>query len=319
MLDNLPAFGICGKPGSGRTTLIKAILPRLRAQGLDVAVAAHDPKNTGTEKLCSLLSSLSQQNDLMLVEGCRSTPLPQVWLLNDDQQEDSNQGRIALAALSRESDRVNTLLAILEEWLSCQWLKTPVFGCVLIGGKSTRLGKPKHLLERNGKTWLEHTVELLRQVTDRTVIAGVGMLPEKLRDCVRLYDAPKIDGPMAGVLSAMRWARRASWLVTACDLPGLSVEALRWLLTTRRPGIWATLPKLQNKVNAEPLLAHYDFRSRTLLEELARQRKFSLNLLAAGSKVLSTAPPAELSPAWLNINTPQQLQSYLDTTGPDVK
>ena len=197
--------------------------------------------------------------------------------------------------------------------------QTPVFGCVLIGGKSTRLGRPKHLLERDGKTWLEHTVELLRQVTEQTVVVGTGTLPEKLRDCVRLHDAPKIDGPMAGVLAAMRWAPQVSWLVTACDLPGLSVEALRWLLTTRRPGIWATLPKLQNKTNVEPLLAHYDFRSRTLLEELARQRKFSLNLLAAGSKVLSAAPPAELTPTWSNINTPEQLQNYLDTTGPDGK
>ena len=190
--------------------------------------------------------------------------------------------------------------------------QTPVYGCVLIGGKSNRLGTPKHLLEVEGNTWLDRTVEILRQVTDQTVIVGDGDLPASLQDCIRLQDVPGIDGPMAGILAAMRWATQASWLVTACDLPNLSVEALRWLLKTRRPDVWATLPKLSNKTHVEPLLAHYDFRSRGLLEELARERKFSLNSLADNSNVLTATPPPELTSAWSNINTPEQLQDYLD-------
>ena len=327
MFDNLPAFGICGGPGSGRTTLIKAIVPRLRAKGWDVAVAQHDPQDMDTKhrseesdsRLSSLLQSLSHRHDLVLVEGYRNTPLPQVWLLNKERQKNLDQSGKVLAALSQESDRVNTTLAILDEWLPCQWLKTPLIGCVLAGGKSTRMGEPKHLLDRNGKTWLEHTVELLRLVADQTVIVGADTLPENLQSCVRLHDVPKVDGPMAGILAAMRWAPQASLLVAACDLPRLSIDALRWLLTTRTPGIWATLPRLQGKTNVEPLLAHYDFRSRLLLEELAQQRKFSLNLLAAASKIISPEPPRKLAAAWLNINTPEQLQDYLDTTGPDVQ
>ena len=188
----------------------------------------------------------------------------------------------------------------------------PVYGCVLIGGKSTRLGKPKHLLERDNKSWLEHTVEIISQVAEQTVIAGEAALPEKLRNCIRLQDVPGIDGPMAGILAAMRWAPQVSWLVTACDLPNLSVEALRWLLATRGPNVWATLPKLHDKTHVEPLLAHYDFHSRDLLEKLAGEKNFSLNSLAGNSNVLTATPPPELTSAWSNINTPEQLQDYLD-------
>ena len=197
--------------------------------------------------------------------------------------------------------------------------QTRVYGCVLIGGRSTRLGTPKHLLKREGKTWLERTVEILQQVTEQTVIVGDGELPANLRDCIRLYDVPEVDGPMAGILAAMRWAPQASWLVAACDLPNLSVQALRWLLEARRPGVWATLPKLPNRKHFEPLLAHYDFRSRLLLERMAQQRSFSFDLLASSPKVITVTPPAELASAWVNINTPEQLHDYLGANGSSMK
>ena len=38
-LDDLPIFGICGHSGSGKSTLIEALLPRLLARRLVVAVA----------------------------------------------------------------------------------------------------------------------------------------------------------------------------------------------------------------------------------------------------------------------------------------
>ena len=137
---------------------------------------------------------------------------------------------------------------------------SPAFACVLIGGKSSRLGQPKHLLEHPaGQTWLERTVGLLQQLTEQVIIVGAGELPHSLAGHMRLSDVPDADGPLAGILAAMRWAPRVSWLLAACDLPNLSLSALRWLLSTRAPGVWATLPRLSSQSAIEPLLAHYDF------------------------------------------------------------
>ena len=340
MLDNLPAFAICGWSGSGKTTLIEQIIPPLRKKGLKVVVVKHDSHGidvdhpgkdsdrffkagadvllqgpeeelrrihqSDSESLCVILTRLAQQYDLVLVEGHKGTALPKVWLLGEDEPAPPAQASQVSAVLSRDADRPTVVLNILEQWLSEQWLKTPVFGCVLIGGASSRMGKPKHLLRRNGHTWLEHTAELLHQVCEQVVIVGSGVVTDELAQHLRLADIPEAQGPMAGLLAAMRWAPQVSWLVAACDLPAISLEALHWLLATRSPGVWATLPSLAGVPGVEPLLAHYDFRSRLLLEHLVADREFSLSRLATHPKVISPAPPDQLSCAWQNINTPEQ-------------
>ena len=41
-IGRLPVFGVCGWSGSGKTTLIEAVLPKLLARNLKVAVVKHD-------------------------------------------------------------------------------------------------------------------------------------------------------------------------------------------------------------------------------------------------------------------------------------
>jgi molybdopterin-guanine dinucleotide biosynthesis protein A len=109
----------------------------------------------------------------------------------------------------------------------------------------------------------------------------------------------------------MRWAPWATWLVAACDLPNVSREALEWLLSTCAPGIWATLPRLgRGRRGVEPLLAHYDFRARAILEDLAAAEKRAPSRAADHPKVLTPKPPAALRAAWENVNTPEDLAHH---------
>jgi len=215
-----------------------------------------------------------------------------------------------LAALPRSAHRPEALMDLLDDWLKRQGRKTPLLGCVLIGGKSKRMGRPKHLIVERGKTWLERTVALLEQVCRRLVIAGAGEVPASLARHVRLPDVPDAEGPLSGILAAMRWAPHASWLVVACDLSDLSLEALQWLLSTRAPGVWATSPRLTGSARVEPLLAHYDFRARALLEEIAAEGDFRLHRVVARSRVITPSPPPELTLAWRNVNTETMLKSH---------
>jgi molybdopterin-guanine dinucleotide biosynthesis protein MobB len=335
---DLPILGICGWSGSGKTALLEALVPRLGAQGLSVAVVKHDVhgleldrpgkdsdrlfrsgadvflgspeehlsrghQGKGPGPFPAEFSGLARRYDLVLVEGHKDTALAKVWLLGAGESAPPAGVPGVLAALPWDSDRLAAVSALLADWLPDQWRKPAVFGCVLVGGRSRRMGRPKHLLTKDGWTWLERTVELLRPLARQVVIAGAGAVPESLALCPRLPDAPGVEGPMAGVLSAMRWAPWASWLVAACDLPDLSAGALEWLLAARAPGVWATLPRLAGAPGVEPLLAHYDFRARALIEDLAGRGQWRLSEITASPKVFSPAPPPELAGAWRNVNS----------------
>jgi len=173
-LADLPAFGVCGRSGSGRTTLIEAVIPKLRRQGLKVAVVkgTTDEIAVDSPDLASSIRRLSAHHDLVLVESNHYSLLPRVWLADASEKAVPTNVQGVVAHLSRDCDRVQSLLSILKEWLPLQWDKTPVFGCLLIGGKSRRMGYPKHLIQKNGKPWIQRPVELLEQTASQVAIVG---------------------------------------------------------------------------------------------------------------------------------------------------
>jgi molybdopterin-guanine dinucleotide biosynthesis protein A len=184
----------------------------------------------------------------------------------------------------------------------------PVWGCVLIGGRSSRMGAPKHLLRRDGLTWLELTVQKLMTRVDAVVLSGNGEIPGPLASLPVVADVPGIRGPLAGLIAVFRWRPGVSWLVSACDLPDLDIGALDWLLSFRGPGVRAVLPDLRNNGQVEPLLAYYDCFCRELLEELVERGSLRLSELAGKPGVVTPQPPQALRGAWRNINTPADLR-----------
>ena len=185
--------------------------------------------------------------------------------------------------------------------------QAPVWGCVLIGGRSRRMGRPKHLIRKKGRTWLEHAVEILTPKVDQVVISGAGEIPDALADLPRIADEPGLAGPLAGILSVMRWHHAVSWLVIACDQPDVQPESLDWLLAQRQPGVRAVLPDLLGDGHLEPLLAWYDFRCRPQLETIAASGSLKISQLANQVGIRHFQPPEHLRSSWRNVNTPDQI------------
>ncbi len=304
MLDDLPILGVCGWSGSGKTTLIEGVVPRLCARGLSVAVVKHDAHgidvdqpgkdsdrffragadvllqgpgeqlarthDTGGDGLTPVFLTLIRRHDIVLVEGHKDTPLPKVWLAGEAEGGPPPQCTGILAVLPPDSGRADALMSLLDEWLPRQWLKTPVFGCLMAGARE-----------------VEGTVNSLRELCEIVVTAGASAFRADVSDCLHLPDVPDAAGPVASLLAAMRWAPRASWLVASGDLPPPSPDRMRWLLSTRAPGVWATLPRSAPDSGPEPLLAHYDFRARLLLERLAAEGSTRLSEIASSEKVIT--------------------------------
>lgn len=339
-LQNLPVLGICGYSGSGKTTLIEALIPYLVSKGLRVMTLKHDVHGLDVDKrgkdsdrffragsdvflnglgenlarfhesaadssLTSVLEQMIPHYDLILVEGHKFTPLPhKIWLRRHSSDKCPKEIPRILCDLNRTIDRQSTVRKLVDSWLPEIWNRTPVYGGILIGGKSRRMGRPKHLIAQKNHTWLENTIEKVRPFVEDIVILGRGKVPAKLNDVRVLPDIEEECGPKAGMLSAMRWNPGVSWIFAACDLPMISGAAVKWLKSQRTPGTWAVVPSLPGKGTVEPLLAWYDFRARTLLEECPRPMD-----MAGRPKVVTAEPPTRIAAAWTNVNTPAEMKA----------
>ncbi len=334
-----PVFGICGYSGSGKTTLIEELVRRLSAQGLRIGVVKHDAhgldidrKGKDTDRffqagadvmirgpaeaflrthrcddtpLEQALRAFAPQVDLILVEGHKTTPLAhKLWLCGAEGDQPPPEVTNIRRVLKRQDDRAQLAMEFIGTELPLLWLATPVYAGVLIGGRSTRMGRPKHLIGKHGETWLHKTVAAVRPRVDKVVILGGGEIPSDLRSLPILPDVEDAEGPLRGMLAAMRWAPLTSWLFVPCDTPGLDTAALRWLLSHRKPGVWAVLPRQTEAGVVEPLPGWYDFRSQPLLENCRGPSG-----LAAYKQAATPEIPGEFAAAWTNVNTPSEFDA----------
>lgn len=177
---------------------------------------------------------------------------------------------------------------------------------ILIGGRSTRMGRPKHLLPVGGLSLYARTIEILRAVTDRIVVVGAGALPDDGPPLPRVPDAPETAGPLAGILAALRADPGRAALVVACDLPELSTAALAWLLAQRVAGAAAVLPHTRDGV-PQPLPAIYEPGALVAIERMIAAGVTAPHRIGRFAQVAQPTIPDQLLPGWCSVNTPADL------------
>lgn len=186
----------------------------------------------------------------------------------------------------------------------------PVYGLVLSGGKSKRMGNDKALLSRDspdGQSQLAFIVQLLGPYVERVFVSTRDDQkdnPERRRfdQVVDHYDDM---GPLAGILSAMDDYPDADWLVVACDLPNISGTTLEYLLANRSPAHPFTAYVSSHDGLPEPLCAVYRADSKPIVRQFADDgiccpRKI---LIRSDTLLLDQLDPASLD----NVNTPDDL------------
>lgn len=298
--SRLPVFLLAGGTEDLRADFARRMMLELNENSLaGVFLRPGDECNYYT------LALLARRYDLVIVSSGDDAPEQAIMLatFSGDEAGDSPW------SLGWEEHWPKFIAGLFEK-LGEYGRRTPVWGCVLIGGKSSRMGRSKHLLrDRRGKTWLENTIATLQPLLDGIVVSGGGVLPEEVAATLRIPDIPGVMGPLTGILAAGRWQPLVSWLLVACDMPHVSAEAVSWLLAGRRPGCWGRVPKFAGNDRLEPLLAWYDFRSIHLFEEQLYAGNMRIGEAAADMRIDHPTIPEELCYAWENINTPEQLQT----------
>jgi molybdopterin-guanine dinucleotide biosynthesis protein MobB len=341
-------IGVTGYSGAGKTTLIEKALPELKKAGLSVGVLKHtshglniDAEGKDTDRfyragadfvfvhdaqqgfsrlpftgmvLREALNYFPCGLDLILVEGHKGAENPKVWL----QSGISGASRIPdmadpPAVISRDDPGylrkfLDFVLSEIKDFHSRRLVRAGL----LVGGRSSRMGTSKALLEMNGMALVRRSLDTLGEVAAKTVLLGTTVLPQDLRDADRLPDAPLVQGPMAGILSAFRWDPDCAWIISAVDMPLMDREAWNWLLSQRRPGAWAVMPRKDAGSKAEATGACYEPMIFQYVEALSRKGIFELQAIAGHPRVITPEIPKAISYAWKNVNTPEDWQDITE-------
>jgi molybdopterin-guanine dinucleotide biosynthesis protein A len=180
-------------------------------------------------------------------------------------------------------------------------------GYVLVGGRSSRMGRDKALLPFRGGPLAQSVARAVEMAAGSATLVGH---PHRYRHLgfPAIPDRYPGQGPLGGILTALKHTS-ASWnLLAACDMPGLSAEFLRRLLETAEHSGAAALLPAGPSGRAEPLCAVYHRRILPALETAFGNgvRHAAAALQAAGAAVL---PVPEVA-VFQNVNTPREWAAY---------
>jgi molybdopterin-guanine dinucleotide biosynthesis protein A len=187
-------------------------------------------------------------------------------------------------------------------------MAAPLYGLVLAGGRSTRMGRDKAALTFDGRSQLERAFDLLSPLTARCFVS---VREDQRGDPLRaafpqVVDLPDLPaGPAGGIVAAQRAHPGVAWLVVACDLPLLDTGTLQHLIARRDPARPATAFRSSHDGLPEPLCAIWEpATAAALAEALAAGRHCPRKFLLQSDTLLLDQPRAE---ALDNVNTPAEL------------
>ena len=183
----------------------------------------------------------------------------------------------------------------------------PLYGLVLAGGASRRMGQDKAALAFHGRPQLDWARETLARHCERVFVS---IRADQRDDPVRRGQPVIVDvhdgaGPIAGIAAAQAAHPDHAWLVLACDLPFVDDAAIGHLIS-RRDGRPVVAYASSHDGLPEPLCAIYEPESRAgvlaaIVSGRNCPRKF---IIGTGVALLAQPDPAALE----NVNTPDELQ-----------
>jgi molybdopterin-guanine dinucleotide biosynthesis protein A len=145
---------------------------------------------------------------------------------------------------------------------------------ILAGGENKRLPLIKGFLEINGKKIIESNTELLKTIFDRVIISTNNPELYFYLGVLMVGDIMKKRGPMTGIFSVLAVPEVSEIFVTACDMPFLNAELIKYIVGRWSDKLDAVIPVFDKR--PQPLLGIYSKRIVRKLEEAIKYGKRSL-------------------------------------------
>jgi molybdopterin-guanine dinucleotide biosynthesis protein A len=177
-------------------------------------------------------------------------------------------------------------------------------GVILAGGRGSRIGGDKALVELGGRPLVEWVVEALRGAVDEVCLVAKPSTVLPALPGVTVWREPvEPQHPLVGIVTALAAAQGRAVLVCAADMPFVAVSTVRALGTFSTDGAPALIAT--NGDGLQPLLGRYEPEAMALLEpavaDVAAPLRAVVGALRPARFVVEDA--VEL----FNVNTPEDL------------
>ena len=185
--------------------------------------------------------------------------------------------------------------------------KQAVTGIILAGGASRRMGMDKGLCNFNGKELVRYSIDLLLPICNNLLISSNNEALYSKFGYPIIVDAHKNIGPLGGIYSCLKQSATTDNLVLSCDMPFLSSELLRTVLSLSES--YDIVVPQHNNSYLEPLAAYYSVSIIPIIEESIANDDFKLiNLFnKVRTKIVMDEDDLGSIKQFKNFNTPQDL------------
>lgn len=180
---------------------------------------------------------------------------------------------------------------------------------LLSGGKSSRMGSPKALLEVDGRTLLDTVAEAGEGFEERILSVNDPVIPtpEGFARCADVYPH---CGPMAGIHAALCMTECDALVTAPCDAPHYSAELARYLKAQFEAHLDAVV-LVDDEGRSQPLTGVYSKSCLPVLDEHLKTGKLKMMWMLESMKLKKVSLPQHLSDSvFENLNTPQELQTF---------
>lgn len=135
-----------------------------------------------------------------------------------------------------------------------QDIKNTITGIILAGGKSRRMGREKPLIEINGKSLIQTSIDLLSPFCSEVIISansdiynqfGKKVIKDEIANC----------GPIGGIYSSIKHSSSKLNLILASDTPYIDAEIIEYLISNASDNRITAI--VQPNGHIEPLCAIY--------------------------------------------------------------
>jgi len=159
---------------------------------------------------------------------------------------------------------------------------TAIYGLVVCGGQSTRMGTDKSLLDYHGSPQRYYLYDLLQPFCEAVFLSCNEQQAAGIPDtCNVITDRPVYHntGPMAALLSAFDRFPDKTFIVLACDYPFFTPEEIKQLAHAAKQDITAAAFCHHDNDIYEPLLAAYHPEAGVLIKQAFDRQQYSLQRL----------------------------------------